>query len=179
MNTVQTKKEQDAIIASLLQSQKERLQTLEAGKAPTRSFRLSSRPLYKDKPVPTNLPAPRLVPVEYDDEEEEDSSFRNRVTKNFGSQCAITGCTTAESLKVVRIHQYTDQRLEYTSNGILLDISLSVLFEKNLLTIDPKTKVITFHCEHPLADKYDGTVIRTPIVKLGVEPLTLRENQGQ
>lgn len=167
--------EQDRIIAEMQAQQKNLLDKKNLPAPEPRAFNHSSRPLFvegKDKVKP------RPVVHVVDDEEDEEGfmSFSTRIRANFGGKCAVTGHDTALLLQAAMIDQ-SGVGGDSTSNGLLLDVSLRILFERGLMVINPDSLTVSFKCSHPLADQFDGVKLATPKVALNVEALRIHYNQ--
>jgi uncharacterized protein YjbI with pentapeptide repeats len=78
------------------------------------------------------------------------AEFRKRVFHAFRRKCAITGCDLDKCLEAAHIIPFCIAQREQipeleksSSNGILLRADLHKLFDWNLLTIDPDTRLIS------------------------------------
>lgn len=114
-------------------------------------------------PSKANVPAPA---------KSEFMTFHNRVMANFHGRCAVTGHEIVGCLQVAMIRTGSDS----TSNGILLDTSLRVLFERGLVSVNPESMTIHFKCEHPLSKMYEGANLGIHRVKLDTEALRVHWN---
>lgn len=65
--------------------------------------------------------------------------FRRRVIELYGGRCAISLCGTVDALEAAHIVPYKGKDSNQPWNGILLRADLHLLFDKNLLRIDPAT----------------------------------------
>lgn len=100
-------------------------------------------------------------------------TFHNRVAANFNNKCAITGHSVPQCLQVAMISLNGNDN---TANGLFLDTSLRILFERGLISINPDTMRVHFKCEHPLSEVYEGAEINTHRVKLDMEALRIHWN---
>lgn len=167
LNKVVSIEEQDRIIAEMQAKQKLRLDC----RSDSRPFKHSSKPL----PAPKSASKP-AVSKQCQEVSEDAMSFSSRIRTNFGGKCAVTGHDTAILLQAAMIDQSGVGGVS-TSNGILLDISLRIMFERGLMVINPDTLTVSFKCSHPLADQFDGVKLATPKVSLNVEALRIHYNQ--
>lgn len=106
------------------------------------------------------------------------SDFKHRVNMNFGGRCAISGHNTAELLQACHIQEFSVAQNNSTSNGILLDVGLHVMFDRNLMCINPETMKVHFKegLVHPYVALYEGVVINKSKVALNTEFLKVRWN---
>lgn len=63
--------------------------------------------------------------------------FRDHLLKAYRGRCALSNCNAPEALEAA--HVWPSAGSNHPSNGILLRVDLHRLFDKCLLTIDPKT----------------------------------------
>lgn len=106
------------------------------------------------------------------------SDFKHRVNMNFGSRCAISGHNTGELLQACHIQPFAVAQNNSTSNGILMDVGLHVLFDRDLMCINPDTMTVHFKSGlvHPYVALYEGVVINKSKVALNYEFLKVRWN---
>ena len=67
------------------------------------------------------------------------SKFRNSILKLYNNMCAISGTEVTEVLDAAHIISHSKSGINQKNNGILLRSDLHLLFDKNLLQIDPVT----------------------------------------
>lgn len=106
------------------------------------------------------------------------SDFKHRVNMNFGGRCAISGHNTGELLQACHIQPFAVAQNNSTSNGILMDVGLHVLFDRDLMCINPDTMTVHFKSGlvHPYVALYEGVVINKSKVALNYEFLKVRWN---
>lgn len=141
---------------------------------PIRAFEHSSKPLYVE---PRDVKQVGRVVTREVETRVDQSDFKRRVTLNYGGKCAITGHEVAQTLQAAHIAAFATDRNNNTSNGILMDVALHVLFDAGLMAINPENMCVYFNCQHPLAQQYGGKPIAAPRVALDVEALTIRWNR--
>jgi hypothetical protein len=64
--------------------------------------------------------------------------FRKRLLDAYESQCAITGFDAPAALEAAHISPYRSLESNHVSNGLLLRSDIHVLFDMNLLGIEPE-----------------------------------------
>ncbi len=64
--------------------------------------------------------------------------FRANVLDAYGGQCAISNCNVREALQAAHIFPYRGTHTNTTSNGLLLRADLHLLFDAQLLSVDPE-----------------------------------------
>lgn len=72
-------------------------------------------------------------------------AFRNALTRRYGNQCQISGCGVMGVVHACHIKRVADGGAEVVQNGILLRLDLHVLFDADLIGIDPKTMEVHIH----------------------------------
>jgi hypothetical protein len=70
------------------------------------------------------------------------AAFRRDLKGAYGNRCCITGCTVAEALEGAHIDPYIAPKSNHVKNGLLLRRDVHALFDKDLVAIEPRTKVI-------------------------------------
>jgi hypothetical protein len=68
--------------------------------------------------------------------------FRNNLLWAYGGQCCVTGTASKQVLEAAHIQPYADSGTNSAKNGLLLRSDIHVLFDLNLLSIDPKRRVV-------------------------------------
>ncbi|AXB55219.1 HNH endonuclease [Flavobacterium fluviale] len=67
------------------------------------------------------------------------SKFRENICKLYENKCAISNNGIIEVLDAAHIISHSKSGINKNDNGILLRSDLHILFDKNLITIDPQT----------------------------------------
>ena len=143
-------------------------------KVDNRAFKQSSRPLYVE---PRDVKQVGRTTVTVSTGRPDQSDFKRRVSLNYGGKCAISGHEVYQVLQAAHIAPFATDRNNNTSNGILMDVVLHVLFDAGLMSINPEDMTVHFNCTHPMAALYEGTKIATPKVSLDIEALTIHWNR--
>jgi len=101
------------------------------------------------------------------------NDFKERVSKNFGHHCAITG--SGEALEAAHIEPVGSGN-NNTSNGVLMLSCLHRLFDIGLMTIEPNALTIHFkkECTYFAKDILEGKALRRHNVSLNEEGLNMR-----
>jgi hypothetical protein len=93
--------------------------------------------------------------------------FRKALLTIYDRRCAITGCKVEMVLQAAHIYTSRGKDLNTPSNGILLRADVHNLFDRNLLSIEPKGK--GFHVrladslrKHREYGRFHGRVFRVP-----------------
>ncbi|MGB4056558.1 MAG: HNH endonuclease signature motif containing protein [Alphaproteobacteria bacterium] len=68
--------------------------------------------------------------------------FKDSLMKAYGGTCAISGCSVKEVLEAAHIIPYKDMPNDQVTNGLLLRSDLHVLFDRDLIKIDPDTYTV-------------------------------------
>lgn len=63
--------------------------------------------------------------------------FRKELLEIY-QKCVVTGCDAEESLEAAHIYPYRGEQTNIASNGLLLRSDIHTLFDRYLITIDPK-----------------------------------------
>jgi hypothetical protein len=91
-------------------------------------------------------------------------TFRKRLLKAYGGQCAITGCDVGPVLDACHIVSYKGPDTNHPANGMLLRTDLHTLFDLKLVAVDAETMTVLVSPE--LSDTYyeqlRGMQIRVP-----------------
>ena len=178
-----SREEQDRIIADMLKAQsnllskptkaqRQRQQRIEAEQRATEET-VTYRPqvnrhreVSQTTVTAPSVPAPSTPKAEF-------MTFHNRVMANFGGSCAVSGHSVPNCLQTAMIRPTGS---DATSNGILLDTSLRIMFERGLMSINPDAMTVHFKSKHPLAGLYEGCPVQEHRVKLDVEALHVHWN---
>lgn len=70
---------------------------------------------------------------------EQQGRFRSALIDAYGGSCAITGVNVIEALQAAHIYPYRGKKTQVVNNGILLRADLHLLYDENLLSIEPDT----------------------------------------
>jgi hypothetical protein len=92
------------------------------------------------------------------------AQFREKLLEMYEYQCAITGCDAVDALEAAHIVPYKGDKTHHVSNGVILRADLHVLFDLDLLTIDPTSLVIQL-ASQLMSTTYQelaGTKLREP-----------------
>jgi putative restriction endonuclease len=92
------------------------------------------------------------------------TQFRDGLLRAYKSVCAVTGYDAVPSLEAAHILGYSGVRSQAIQNGILLRADLHLLFDKYLMSVDPKEKRIRL-ASALLSTKYsdlDGVELQLP-----------------
>lgn len=65
--------------------------------------------------------------------------FRKELLKRYGSMCAVTGACPVEVLQAAHIVGFAESETHNLDEGVLLRADVHLLFDNNLLAIDPDT----------------------------------------
>lgn len=68
--------------------------------------------------------------------------FRENLIVAYNGMCAVTGCDVVAALEAAHILPYSGPKSNHVSNGLLLRSDIHVLFDLNLLGINPKTLTV-------------------------------------
>jgi hypothetical protein len=95
-------------------------------------------------------------------------SFREELIDRYSSTCVISNCQVLSVLEAAHLRPYRGDGDNHPSNGLLLRSDLHVLFDLNLIGIDPVTFKIS--CSKRLKNteygKYDGKQLPPEISKM-------------
>lgn len=70
---------------------------------------------------------------------ERQDKFRKALLEAYGNACAITDIAVPEVLQAAHIDPYRGRRSQIASNGILLRADIHLLYDSDLITIEPGT----------------------------------------
>ena len=96
--------------------------------------------------------------------------FRNRLLEAYNNRCCITGCDVDAVLEAAHIYDHAASGINQPENGLLLRSDIHLLFDRNLIKINPGTHTIaidqslenTEYAQYEgcqIADRKDGIVI--------------------
>ena len=71
--------------------------------------------------------------------------FRKSLIRRYGPACLISGCRLLDVVEASHIWPYRSDRDNHPENGLLLRADLHILFDLNLLGIDPEQWTVQFH----------------------------------
>lgn len=78
--------------------------------------------------------------------------FRSLTLDNFYSKCAVSGCTELALLEAAHIIPYKGEQSNLLQNGLCLRVDIHRLFDRFLISIEPKTLKIVV--SDKIKDKY-------------------------
>ncbi|QQK88025.1 hypothetical protein pSalSNUABM01_157 [Salmonella phage pSal-SNUABM-01] len=183
-----SREEQDRIIADMVKAQqnllskptkaqRQRQQRIEAEQRATEEtvtyVRKVPAPTRQQSVQTTVTAAPRLQPTNHNHSDNGFMTFHDRVAANFGNKCPVTGHSIRECLQVAMIRPTGS---DATSNGILFDTVLRIMFERGMASVNPDTMTLHFSCNHPYAGLYEGVELTGNRVKLDMEALRIHWN---
>jgi hypothetical protein len=83
------------------------------------------------------------------------AQFRRSLRDRYGDQCQISGCVVMEVVQACHLHRVSDGGGDGVENGLLLRADIHVLFDADVIGIDPDTLLI--HVDPILANtEYAG-----------------------
>ena len=82
--------------------------------------------------------------------------FRALVMRVYGATCCVSGCKVTQVLEGAHITPFAEdpKHANHVRNGLLLRSDLHVLFDSDLLAIDPATRVVHFTAAATLWPQY-------------------------
>ncbi len=86
-------------------------------------------------------------------------NFSNMIRAEYKGTCIITGCTTQAALEAAHIIPFADGGADTLENGLLLRADLHLLFDANLMAIDPATSKVHFKNTGEHYNKYDQKIV--------------------
>jgi hypothetical protein len=116
-----------------------RLLHLMAGKEPKDDISRELLHVIENEFDPQNITDDRERVVSVVVQRKGQAKFRSDLLKAYQGKCAITGFATKDTLQAAHIIPYLGYETNHPSNGILLRADIHILFDKHLLSIDPKT----------------------------------------
>jgi putative restriction endonuclease len=72
-------------------------------------------------------------------------AFRESLIARYGSVCMITGCHLLDVVEAAHISPYRGANDQHEENGLLLRSDIHILFDLELMGIEPRTLRVTFH----------------------------------
>jgi hypothetical protein len=101
--------------------------------------------------------------------------FSETLRHNYGGQCAVTGCTTAEALEAAHIRTLNGSRDDNDpSNGILLRADIHALLDSHLITISEDTTQIEI--SDKLTDEFYKSLNGKRLLRPSKGPAPSRKN---
>ena len=92
--------------------------------------------------------------------------FRENLLQAYDKKCAITGCDTSVVLEAAHIIPYLGKETNHLSNGLILRADIHILFDLNLLSINPDNLEVAI--SHELAQsaysQLSGSLLRSRVV---------------
>lgn len=91
--------------------------------------------------------------------------FRASVLAAYRNRCAVTKCSVVEVLEAAHIAPYNGEQTNDPRNGLLLRADIHLLFDLNLIGINPKTMKIVLSEKvkmSKLYQSYDDQSLRLP-----------------
>ncbi len=82
------------------------------------------------------------------------SAFRENLIKTYGFFCAATGENHPKGLEAAHLYSYSSEGKHHSDGGLLLRRDIHHFFDRGLLAINPKTKLINVHEELYVFDQY-------------------------
>ncbi|MEE3663226.1 HNH endonuclease [Brenneria sp. g21c3] len=64
--------------------------------------------------------------------------LKRKLLEVYGASCSITGCETIEVLEAAHIISHAESGINHSENALLLRADIHILFDRNLLKIDPE-----------------------------------------
>jgi putative restriction endonuclease len=72
-------------------------------------------------------------------------AFRHSLIARYGPMCMVTGCNLLDIVEAAHISPYRGRNDQHEENGLLLRADIHVLFDLQLMGIEPDTLTIKFH----------------------------------
>jgi hypothetical protein len=91
--------------------------------------------------------------------------FRANVLAAYRNRCAVTKCSVVEVLEAAHIRPYNGEHTNDPRNGLLLRADIHLLFDQNLIGINPKTMNVVLSDKvkkSNLYKNYDNRPLRLP-----------------
>jgi HNH endonuclease len=89
--------------------------------------------------------------------------FRQRILRNYGYQCCISGDKVQELLEAAHIQPYVDERSNHPQNGLCLRVDLHRLFDAGLITITEGLRVrVSKRLKRTSYSDLSGIKVRVP-----------------
>jgi hypothetical protein len=102
----------------------------------------------------TELPGPAYVPSAEDSRSmimrairvrRGQSAFRQALRARYGDTCLVSGCNWVDVLEAAHIVSYRGVHDNHPENGLLLRADIHVLFDLDLMGIEPQSLTVYFH----------------------------------
>jgi len=103
-------------------------------------------------------------------------AFRNKLIEIYGSQCLITGCSDLAVLEAAYIYPYKGDKDNHTGNGLLLRSDIHLLFDQNLIGIEPESLKINISdfLQDPNYKAIAGSTLRVTNFRPSLDALNYR-----
>ena len=93
-------------------------------------------------------------------------TFRERLLKHFGEECAFIGPTPPQALEAAHLYSYAANGEHHASGGLLLRRDLHKLFDLGLIAVNPNNKQLDVSEElmnYPDYKKLHGSWVTVPV----------------
>lgn len=72
-------------------------------------------------------------------------AFKSKLIRAYGERCMFSKCDVREAIQASHIRPYRGIKDDHPENGLLLRSDLHILFDADLLGIDPEKKLVHLH----------------------------------
>lgn len=114
--------------------------------------------------------------------------FRDRLLRAYNKKCCITGCGVEAVLEAAHIYDHAIAGINQPENGLLLRSDIHILFDVNLITIDPQTHTIriagdlagTEYAQYngcQIANRTDGVTISSTYLRMKADNSRVTERE--
>ncbi|EHF01818.1 hypothetical protein HMPREF1008_01442 [Olsenella sp. oral taxon 809 str. F0356] len=95
---------------------------------------------------------------------ERQSKFRQDLMAAYEGTCAVSDTNVVDALQAAHIDPYRGRRSQIVQNGILLRADIHLLYDANLVAIEPETHVLRLaeSIKGSIYERYAGTPIAVP-----------------
>lgn len=95
---------------------------------------------------------------------ERQSKFRQSLIAAYSGTCAVSSTDVVDALQAAHIDPYRGRRSQVVQNGILLRADIHLLYDANLIAIEPETHVLRLAdaIRGSVYEQYAGRAIMTP-----------------
>lgn len=103
-------------------------------------------------------------------------AFRENLIMTYGFVCAATGENHPMGLEAAHLYSYSSEGKHHSDGGLLLRRDIHHFFDRGLLAINPKTKLIDVHKELYIFNQYkflQNSSVKVPLSKGVLSWLTL------
>ncbi len=107
------------------------------------------------------------------------TEFSERIRRNYGGKCAITGCKTAAALQAAHVRTIDGADSNACENGILLRSDIHALLDAFQITfrVDGTKLEVSRYLKDKTYDFLDGAKIRKPIVGAPLSPQSIEDHR--